>query len=1195
MKKIYILTAVFALLTLSLNAQSQLKVDENGNVVPPKSSTEQVEQGEKVVTPPDGYFRMGPSRASTDPVTPPYSNDFSSSVWNWWEVIDANSDGSTWTYNDDGYAQYAYNYYGAANDWLVTAPIYLEAGKTYKFYIDAWLRSTRWGNERMEVRLANANTANALSAGTTIIASTDVTSTSSTNFNNENVTVSTTGNYYFGIHCISDANIYYLYVDNLVIDVESEPVHDLKAYVTAPSKMYKGQTATVSAKVTNTGDFDESSYTVTFKANGTVISTQTVNESLAVGASKMFYAEYTTTDEGTVNFTATVACDNDADATNDNATASMSVIAVPAPENVEATDGDQNSTVTWEAPNIAPVTVTEDFENIDVFEPFSVGGISATVHTGKFKESGWTLYETTGAEVWPSGNDDFPNEGAPQAWMPFNATALGSGVKAYSGDQYVESICPKNTTTQANSWLISPELSGNAQTITFWERVLGNYGNESYEVLYSLTDNNPASFTSVKTFADATLTWTQRSADLPAGTKYFAIRHYSTNIFGLLIDDITYEVAGEQPVSYNVYLDGVLQGNVPSTTNPLSYDFSNVAYGEHTCSINAVYDGNIESELVSDTFVSAAKTATPTISYQETPAGVVVTATGEGHVTLVVDGIKYEGDGSVSATVVRSLEDRTVTATATAKAEGKAESDPAEEDILVHKLAGQSTGAAEGLLRLHLLLLDQMLEDIPDDNNHPDRYGYVLRYEPDGPNSPNYKESSTVYVDIQKADCEVHGYYSLKELDNDVNVGRYDAETQKMVHDQGITLNVMTADVEYDLSSNNDLLYEYLLQGKEDEVPEYQQDYLTRLRKTQNFTYVEMMDGPNKGREYNNGEHHFTDELKTGSYSDSFKSYVPSVSTWGIERRYYEDDGLDNTYGAPVWKTGVGKVVVNSATAMQQHNAWNSVNWTYEGENCSLYMLDNIDADGYLPSVNTATVQYEPYMFRVFVESKNGKLRNYTTVDAVPGSDTQGEHLVGVETKEADKHGPKCVWTAYVNTYDDETLEALNTAYGNEFKDPADGEKFDIKFHKDTVDRAGGSSNNGIGNQDWNKDANNAMFGAVNLPTTTTQNGQVVIDKDDLTIFVRFYYIVKGMSAGHKPWLTTRDGDEDSGAGYGVEGESGTTGAATAVSEIHYLGEIESQTYYNVQGMQSDKPFDGINIVVTRYSNGTTSVTKVIK
>ena len=36
-------------------------------------------------------------------------------------------------------------------------------------------------------------------------------------------------------------------------------------------------------------------------------------------------------------------------------------------------------------------------------------------------------------------------------------------------------------------------------------------------------------------------------------------------------------------------------------------------------------------------------------------------------------------------------------------------------------------------------------------------------------------------------------------------------------------------------------------------------------------------------------------------------------------------------------------------------------------------------------------------------------------------------------------------------------------------------------------------------------------------------------------------------------------------------------------------------TYYNLAGMSSGTPFDGINIVVTRYSDGTTTATKLIK
>ena len=214
MKKIYILTAVFALLTLSLNAQ--LKVNKNKVVAQPKSLTE------KVDTPPDGYFRVGPSRASTDPVTTfPYTNGFDNSTeQNWWEIIDANNDQSTWEIT--GYrARYHWNSGNAANDWLVTAPVYLVAGRTYKFYIDAAVGYSTWA-EKVEVKLASANDATVLSNGATVIAATTLTNEAEDfiTLSNENVTVTTTGNYYFGIHAISNANMYYLYVDDLKIDVE---------------------------------------------------------------------------------------------------------------------------------------------------------------------------------------------------------------------------------------------------------------------------------------------------------------------------------------------------------------------------------------------------------------------------------------------------------------------------------------------------------------------------------------------------------------------------------------------------------------------------------------------------------------------------------------------------------------------------------------------------------------------------------------------------------------------------------------------------------------------------------------------------------------------------------------------------------------------------------------------------------------
>ena len=50
----------------------------------------------------------------------------------------------------------------------------------------------------------------------------------------------------------------------------------------------------------------------------------------------------------------------------------------------------------------------------------------------------------------------------------------------------------------------------------------------------------------------------------------------------------------------------------------------------------------------------------------------------------------------------------------------------------------------------------------------------------------------------------------------------------------------------------------------------------------------------------------------------------------------------------------------------------------------------------------------------------------------------------------------------------------------------------------------------------------------------------------------------------------------------------------TAVADLN-AADVESVTYVNVAGIKSNKPFDGVNLVVKKMSDGTVNVTKVIK
>ena len=432
------------------------------------------------------------------------------------------------------------------------------------------------------------------------------------------------------------------------------PVHDLGiALAVNPTSVEAGDNATLTATVTNNGNQTESGYTVTFSDGTTTFSTQT-GGTLAPGATETFTATYTTTNQmGTsVTITANVACTGDADATNDDATVSLNIISMPPPENVQATGGELSGTMTWDAPSDLPTTpVTEDFEDTSVFPPFEAGGVTATTHTGAFGD--WTLYDATGGCItYGSKQLDYDNEGEPHAWFVFKPSestpsedypdAVPHAV--HSGAQYLESICPRSSTTAAgvsDHWLISPELSGLAQTISFYVcELVTDYGAETYEIWVSTTDNDPSSFTKLgSTYTVNYTNWTEQTVQLAAGTKYFAIRHTSNDIFGLLIDDVTYQVPME-PESYNIYLDGVLVDNVNSDV--FNYTFNNVSTGEHQCAVSAVYPNGKESVAVPATFTS---TLTPTLAIS--PATQTINDATAG--TVTVTGTNVEGNISVSA------------------------------------------------------------------------------------------------------------------------------------------------------------------------------------------------------------------------------------------------------------------------------------------------------------------------------------------------------------------------------------------------------------------------------------------------------------------------------------------------------------------------------------------------------------------
>ncbi len=151
---------------------------------------------------------------------PPYSMGFEPvESFAGWLIEDANNDKHTWSIvyaggNTGPYcAIYSYNATNAANDWLFSKCILLDASKNYKLYYRV---RTESGNfpESLKVQIGNAPASTAM---TTLID--DLPNITNTVYSNRevNFTVPSNGVYYFGWKCYSAANMWNLYLDDINI------------------------------------------------------------------------------------------------------------------------------------------------------------------------------------------------------------------------------------------------------------------------------------------------------------------------------------------------------------------------------------------------------------------------------------------------------------------------------------------------------------------------------------------------------------------------------------------------------------------------------------------------------------------------------------------------------------------------------------------------------------------------------------------------------------------------------------------------------------------------------------------------------------------------------------------------------------------------------------------------------------------
>lgn len=161
-------------------------------------------------------------------IHPPYFEPFDeeTSIAGW-KIVDANSDHRTWMWSTLQNLRISFNMNQDMDDWAITPPFFLEAGKSYPIAFDV-CGDDAATLERIEVKLGTAQSAEAMRA--------DVVDPVEISCNRNDpmtvrgmIEVERTGTYWLGFHCISPADQLMLNLDNIRVDLEESSVRRIDA------------------------------------------------------------------------------------------------------------------------------------------------------------------------------------------------------------------------------------------------------------------------------------------------------------------------------------------------------------------------------------------------------------------------------------------------------------------------------------------------------------------------------------------------------------------------------------------------------------------------------------------------------------------------------------------------------------------------------------------------------------------------------------------------------------------------------------------------------------------------------------------------------------------------------------------------------------------------------------------------------
>ena len=455
-----------------------------------------------------------------------------------------------------------------------------------------------------------------------------------------------------------------------------------------------------------------------------------------------------------------------------------------------------------------------------------------------------------------------------------------------------------------------------------------------------------------------------------------------------------------------------------------------------------------------------------------------------------------------------------------------------------------------------------MFEASTDANDHPNQYKYRVYFDAAAAMAANGEKrghSNIITVPVQKTELTIKG-------------AQYTHDDVYVVDDDH-SLEVNTTNVEMSVKAYDDNILRYEIdRGVNGNKPVLDNPIVGAQRLSSGGGYQPLVRSGNdlieQGDEQYmfNGANYVDVPLTDEASQEGITSYVPIVRTYRPEATQTTSEKY-NTYGAPIETFALGKIVSITPMANEESDEIVTISdytWSENGIKYCYYDVKLL-IDAQIPE------GYEAVGFRAWRTcDKAHESCKYTTA----GEPQFIERILNRQNMALDPD------KGYMLEFNTDANESFATISPN------------VILGKQEISHEGLSDDVVIGPE------YTGTFGAPMI-THRDKNGTLMqgsIDELEITYRVRMYYKQKSQGGNH---IIRRAGENETREYFVAEKEFtmsvNASNVITSVMGVKSDAEVQSVMYYNTVGMASTQPWSGVNIAVTRYTDGTTRTAKVVR